>query len=126
MWEQIERIASRKRQSSDVVAIAFYRSSLYIGRNSTKTSPKWKRSFLDKKQDSYARHAEMDLLARLPRSTVYQSLHVYVIRWKKDGTISMAKPCWDCRRRLIEAGVKPERIHYVDWNGHWKTMGVLE
>lgn len=123
MWNRIEEIASRKRDQSDVVAIAYYRNSLYVGRNSHKTSPRWKRSFPDKKQDSYARHAEMDLLARLPRSTDFRSLYVYVMRWKKDGQISMARPCFACTKRLMDAGVRLSRIHYIDWRGSWQRMG---
>lgn len=121
MWDRIERMASRKRSSSNVVAIAWYRNSLFIGRNSLKTSPQFKRTFPDAAL-SFSRHAEMDLLARLPRSTNHSVLTVYVMRWRKDGKLTMAKPCEACTERLVRAGIKPERIHYIDWSGDWKRL----
>ena len=65
----------------------------------------------------YEGHAEMILCDRrlLKKNDV-----VHVVRFLKDGTPTMAKPCKYCQRYLYNNGVK--RVRYTDWNGQWKKL----
>jgi len=56
-------------------------------------------------------HAEMNVLRF---SQPGDELIVY--RFKKDGSVSMAKPCKDCRRMIIAKGIK--KVTYTDWEGN--------
>ena len=57
-------------------------------------------------------HAEMDaLIAAKPGDTLI------VVRWMKDGSISMSRPCNHCQRFIAEAGI--ERVIYSGWNGNF-------
>ncbi len=49
---------------------------------------------------------------------------VYVVRFLKDGTPTMAKPCRFCQKTLYENGVT--RVRYTDWNGKWVKMALTE
>ena len=45
---------------------------------------------------------------------------IHVIRFNKNGEVTMAKPCVYCQKFLKEHGVK--RVMYTNWVGRWKCM----
>lgn len=61
-------------------------------------------------------HAEVALLLRLRE--VPESIQV--VRFFKDGTPTMARPCVHCQNFLRLKGVK--RIRYTNWQGEWEWL----
>jgi hypothetical protein len=43
-----------------------------------------------------------------------------VVRFFKDGTPTMAKPCIHCQNFLRMKGV--ETVRYTNWDGQWEEM----
>lgn len=92
------------------------RRPVRVGINRNKTHPKAKRAF-PSGHEAACLHAEMDaLIAAQPGDTLE------VIRWLKDGTVTMAMPCEHCQRWIRERGIR--KVRYTDWNGQWKTLSV--
>jgi len=59
-------------------------------------------------------HAEMDaLIAARPGDTLI------VYRWKKNGQLSMAKPCKHCVGHIREAGIR--KVIFSHWDGKLYT-----
>lgn len=55
--------------------------------------------------DGFAEHAEMAALRALGGNA--QGAKVYVARWRwRSGTVGMSRPCNNCYKSLMEAGVK--------------------
>ena len=70
---------------------------------------------------SYDGHAEMILCDRV---NFKKSDTVHVVRFLKDGTPTMAKPCKYCQRYLYKSGVRT--VRYTDWQGQWKKLKLQE
>ena len=49
---------------------------------------------------------------------------VYVARFLKDGTPTMARPCRHCQKYLYTSGVRS--VRYTDWSGKWRKMRIFE
>ena len=45
---------------------------------------------------------------------------IQVIRWRKDGSRGMAKPCRYCERFIAEAQIKS--VRYTNDEGNWETL----
>lgn len=59
-------------------------------------------------------HAEMGALVHAdPGDTIY------VMRWRKDGHLAMAKPCRHCHKRLKNRGV---HVIYTDDHGNFRKL----
>jgi len=104
-----------------VMAIAYYGNTPYVGWNSNKTAPRFKRRF----QDSnvlYTRHAEQHAISKLPHDTNYRRVKVYVTRFMANGKQGMARPCEACMATLTEIGVNPKNIFYTNWEGSWERL----
>lgn len=102
-----------------VVCVAMYSSSLYIGWNSTKTSPAFHRTYSNG-DESYSRHAELHAISQLPRDFNPKKVRLYVARLSKTGRMAMALPCPSCQRTLASTGIK--KIYFTDWEGNWKRL----
>jgi len=70
---------------------------------------------------AYSGHAEMILCDRVKFK---KSDIVYVARFLRDGTPTMARPCRFCQKHLYENGIT--RVRYTDWNGQWRKMILVE
>lgn len=67
------------------------------------------------------KHAEVSSIMQVPRQSRHK-LRIYVFRFLKNGTLSMAKPCKSCQKFLKEEGINLKNIWYSDWNGNWQRM----
>ena len=86
-----------------------------IGTNSGKTHPRFPRSFDSGPKTVHTLHAEMDALRfAKPGDTLI------ILRFKTDGTLSMACPCEECRKHIKAAGVT--KVFYSNWDGEIVPM----
>ena len=63
-------------------------------------------------------HADADLILKLD----YVPEKISVVRFLKDGTATMAKPCIHCQHFLKHVGVK--KVRYTNWFGVWEEMSL--
>jgi len=96
---------------------AFSKRSGTIGVcNSKRGTSKFRKRYKNCKDVFYEIHAEVDLILRLRE--VPDKIHV--VRFFKDGTPTMAKPCIHCQHFLKHKGVKA--VRYTNWDGEWEEM----
>ena len=109
------RLALRNDQQYHIAAI-LYRGGkpVKVGVNTSKTHPLAHRTFPDGKS-SAGLHAEMNVLRFAQPGDDLE-----VIRFKKNGDWTMAKPCRFCQR-LIE-DKKIGRTRYPNWEGEWQVL----
>lgn len=115
-YAKARREALENNHTYHLAAYAKSGSSYKIGVNSNRKSARFRRKYRDG-TFGYHLHAEMDLIRQYPEGTIRT---VNVIRFKKDGTITMAKPCDHCQRFLKEHGVR--KVRYTNWQGEWEVM----
>ena len=88
-----------------------------VGVNSSKTHPKYTRTYHDGSSVSYM-HAEMSALRFAKPGDELE-----VMRFKKDGYgMTMAKPCLHCHRFIEQCGIS--KVRYTNWHGKWEEMSV--
>lgn len=104
-----------------MVCHVLYGNTLIMGKNSDKTSPRYRRVCQDGNV-SYARHAEMHALDQIPHDFNPRRIKVYVMRYSKSGQLCMAKPCKDCQYRLYSMGIRPRNIWFTNALGRWEQM----
>lgn len=104
-----------------VCAIAKVGRTKWFGYNNAKSHPRARRKFRDGEMGCCPIHAEMDALMKVPRAS-RERAKLFVFRFLKDGTLSMAKPCEMCQSFLEAEGVKLSNIYFTDWNGEWKNL----
>lgn len=93
-----------------VAALLFRGKKLVkIGTNQSKTHPKFKR-YQDNGYCNYCLHAEMDALRNSKPGD-----SILVLRFTKQGKVSMAKPCKHCQHFIDNAQIKV--VYYSNWNG---------
>ena len=102
--------------STLVVCHIFNGNSFVSATNDSKTSPKYYRKFADG-NESYAGHAEMRAISKVPKSWDTSKLKVYVQRFKKDGSVGMSKPCVHCQAALWRAGIISRRVWFTTDEG---------
>jgi len=90
------------------------RRVIKIGVNSFKTHPRFKRRYPDGSCAAHM-HAEMSVLRYAQPGDEIQ-----VIRWRKDGSKGMAKPCKYCQEFITHAGIS--RVSYTNDKGKWETL----
>lgn len=64
-------------------------------------------------------HAEHNALNKVWENGAEGTV-AFVVRFRSNGDLGMAKPCALCMARLMQAGVK--RVHYSDVDGSIKSM----
>lgn len=83
-----------------------------LGTNCKKTHPRFARTYKSGHVGSHL-HAEMNVLRfSQPGDTLI------VMRFRKDGDLSMAQPCIYCEQFIKEAKIK--YVIYTDWDGTFK------
>ena len=65
------------------------------------------------------RHAEICSLSTLPKDSNHKYVDLLIIRVKKDGTMGLAKPCFDCLPEVKAYGVR--YVYYSDSEGEIKV-----
>ena len=109
--------ALSNNQTFHVVAWIERGKTPIVGVNGNSEKPEFRRRFKDGKE-CFISHAEMDAVSRLREISSSDVLHV--MRFTKNGSISMAKPCQYCQGYLKKKGIK--KVKYTDWNGEWQKM----
>ena len=113
--KKIKNIALSNGDDFHVVAVLVRKKSIVkIKANAQQNHPKFKRVYKDK-VESYQLHAEMNVLRFSRPGDI-----IYVFRFLKDGTITMAKPCVFCQGFILKYGIK--EVYYSDWNGNLKKL----
>lgn len=82
--------------------------------NSSKTSPRFARTGRDGSV-GHTLHAEMAVL-HLARP----GDEIEIMRWRRDGTLAMARPCTHCQYHLKRSGV--HKVVYSDNNGQMSVL----
>ena len=116
MYYKARDLALSNDHDYHVAAYAKVGSSYRLGTNSNKKSARFKRRYKDG-SFGYHLHAEMDLIRKFPKDSVKE---ISVIRFKKDGSATMAMPCRHCQKFLKRHGVK--KVCYTNWDGEWEAM----
>ena len=111
-----KEIALNNSHDYHLAAWAKKGSSVIFGTNSDRSSAKFKRVHPDG-TEGFHLHAEMDLIRQFKPGEVSE---MRVIRFSKNGTPTMSKPCLYCQKFLRKHGVK--KVHYTEWDGSWETM----
>lgn len=81
-----------------------------------KNSAKYFRRYKNSRDTFHEVHAEVDLILKLRE--VPDKIHV--VRFFKDGTPTMARPCIHCQNFLKHKGVKV--VRYTNWDGEWEEL----
>jgi deoxycytidylate deaminase len=116
----IREIAMTNNQPFHLAAWAKRGDSILYGVNSSRCSTSFKRVYKGG-QVGYQVHAEMALLKKCKDSNIDT---IYVIRFRKNGGITMAKPCNYCQTFLRKYGIK--KVYYTDWMGEWSLLKLKD
>jgi deoxycytidylate deaminase len=65
---------------------------------------------------AYHMHAEMNAIRFAKSGDILE-----VIRFKKDGSFAMAKPCMYCQKLIRSVNIFKE-VRYTNHNGEWETL----
>lgn len=112
------------RKKGNVIAILEISSSIYIGVNSTKSSPKLVYLHDDGKETS-TMHAEASALASARRAGHEDCIRygrLTVLRFLSSGKIGLSKPCKHCLRILQDSGLKAKNIYYSSNDGQIERL----
>jgi deoxycytidylate deaminase len=102
------------------VAFIIRGNTVIAAANTGKTYPEFKRTFKNGDSD-YSAHAEMACIKRAESLLHLDENDVlHVMRFHKNGTITMAMPCNHCQRYIKRKNIKT--VKYTDWSGQWNTM----
>jgi hypothetical protein len=97
--------------------MAFVRKTGPIGVNSSsRNSAKFRKRYKNSCEIYHEVHAEVDLILKLREVPT----KISVMRFLKDGTVTMAKPCIHCQHFLKHKGVKT--VRFTNWEGFWEEM----
>lgn len=84
--------------------------------NVERNTSKYRKFFSNTGTYCHEIHAEVDLINKL--ESVPE--RIFVARFRKDGRMTMARPCHHCQNYLKHKGVK--RVVYTNWSGEWEEM----
>lgn len=111
-------MALGNNQSFHIVAWVERNNSVIVGINGASTRPQFRRKFKDG-TECFVSHAEMDAVAKLGKD-IRPTDVLHVMRFMKNGTVSMAKPCEYCQLYLKKKGIR--HVRYSGWQGEWNKM----
>lgn len=95
---------------------AFTRSGLIGTNTDEKATAKFLRRYEDNGKTIQTIHAEVALVLKMRQAPP----KINVVRFLKNGTVTMAKPCIHCQNFLRHRGVK--LVRYTNWDGEWEEM----
>ena len=102
-YDRAKQAAMSNGHTFHIAAIVWRGSSVVIATNSYKKRKAFTR-YYGSMQKASCTHAEMEASLHVKSGD-----RVEVLRWRKDGTLAMAKPCSHCQRFLKKAGVRQVR-----------------
>lgn len=105
---------------ADVIAIARLGNSVFMGRNSYKGHPAGRTNRANG-LETVSTHAEVAALMKVPRQSRHL-VRLHVMRLRKNGVVTMAKPCPLCQVFLCGAGVT--KVWYTNWQGQWERLSL--
>lgn len=107
----------RALRNGDIFHLAAFTKEGKIGVNrQSRSTAKFRKRYSNSRETYHEIHAEVDLVIHckvIPE-------RINVVRFFKDGTPTMAKPCIHCQNFLRQKGVK--RVRYTNWKGEWEEM----
>ena len=105
-----------------VVAFACINKHVWVGNNSKKSHPQMQKHYRNGMENS-CHHAEFSALAKVPRQSRHKA-EIYVVRFLRNGDVTMAKPCLKCQQYLLDNGVNFKNVYYTDWiwAGKWSRL----
>ena len=107
----------RALRNGEIFHLAAFTRDGLIGVNSQRrNTAKFRKRYSNSRETYHEIHAEVDLVIH---SKVIPE-RINVVRFFKDGTPTMAKPCIHCQNFLRQKGVK--RVRYTNWEGDWEEM----
>lgn len=110
-------MAMANNGSFHIAALLYRRNKLIrIGINGSKESPEFLRYFSDGTK-VYCAHAEMEAL-----QVAKPGDKLIVMRWRKDGTIAIAKPCKYCQQHIKRK--KISTVKYTNRQGNFSILGA--
>lgn len=116
--EKIDPVAAR----GNTVCLINVGNRWLIGQaDRNRTSPHWEKFYENRKQVKYTRHAEAHAL-QLADRIGGKIKKLIVLRFRKDGTITMAKPCFHCQEMLKEHGIPFKIVYYSDDKGEIQCL----
>lgn len=118
MYYRARKIALNNNHSYHIVAFVKKGSGFIFGTNSERCSAKFARRHPDGSV-GYHLHAEMALINKLDIGDVDE---IHVIRFRKNGDMTMARPCKYCQKFLKRHGIR--KVKYTDWDGNWDCMRI--
>ena len=115
IYKQAQALALTNGEKYHVACILWRRNKpVYIGVNSSKKDERFIRRVSDGSLIDTL-HAEMDALRFAQHGD-----RLEVLRFLKDGEITMARPCRFCQKYISKSGV--EKVLYTDWEGTWRLL----
>lgn len=119
----------RRHDNGNVVCILKVNSTLIFGENDKKkTSPHWYKDH-DNNGEKWTRHAEehaIQLFMKKFEHKFHKIKKVYVVRYKKDGSLAMARPCKYCQRKFKKHGINPRIIFYSNEQGEIENLKIYD
>ena len=91
------------------------RDPIGINNHARKTA-KFRKRYKNSNETYYELHAEVDLILKIDKIPE----RIFVTRFFKDGSVTMAKPCIHCQNFLRIKGVKI--VRYTNWAGDWEEL----
>lgn len=101
-----------------LAAVAVIGKTNWFGNNNRKSHPMMVKKFRNGQEGSCL-HAEVSALLKVPRQSRHM-VDLYVVRFLRNGSISMAKPCPMCEKFLRKHSVR--NVYYTNWKGGWDRM----
>lgn len=116
--EKIDHVASK----GNTICLINVGNRWLIGQaDRNRTSPRWKKLYENRQQVKYTRHAEAHAL-QLANRIGGKIKKLIVLRFRKNGTIAMAKPCSHCQEMLIEHKIPFGIVYFSDDNGEIQCL----
>lgn len=110
--EKASSINSSLPRDTRTIALLILGNDIYIGWNTKLKVPQIKGIKYE------SRHAEVHAIQQaLKYRDSVKGGRLYVLRFLKKGTVSMAMPCWKCRDYLKSVGISHRDVYYSDWSG---------
>lgn len=110
-----------RHDSMATECVIFYANSFVMGHNDGKTSPKYRIEY-ENDEPGFHGHAEMRAVSKIPKSWDPSRLKVYVKRYRKDGSIGMARPCLNCQSHLWMKGILARNVWFTDDEGQMQKF----
>jgi hypothetical protein len=114
-YEEVRRAAMGNGELFHVAAFVARKGPIGVNTNRRQTA-RFRKRYSNSDCFHHEIHAEVDLIRKL-REVPHR---ICVVRFYKDGSLGMARPCVHCQNFLRHRGVR--EVRYTNWMGRWETM----